>query len=93
VRAGSASRLVHKAAPDTPSSEAIAKSYKQTPTELRVLLALVEIGGVPEVAAALGISVTTVRTHVGRLFAKTGTARQADLVKVVAGFSCPLLVA
>ena len=67
--------------------EAIAKSYKLTPTELRVLLAIVEVGGVPEAAEALGIAETTVKTHLRRLFDKTGTRRQADLVKLVAGFS------
>jgi DNA-binding CsgD family transcriptional regulator/PAS domain-containing protein len=71
-------------------SEVIAKTFKLTPTELRVLLAIVEVGGVPEVAAALGVADTTVRTHVGRLFEKTGATRQADLVKLVAGYRSPL---
>jgi len=30
---------------------------------------------------------TTVKTHVGRWFEKTGTTRQADLVKIVAGYA------
>jgi len=65
--------------------------YKLTPSELRVLLAIVDIGGVPEVAAALGVAVTTVKTHLSPLvLKKTGVARQADLVKLVAGFSTPL---
>jgi len=54
-----------------------------------VLLAIVEVGGVPEVAAALGVADTTVRSHVSRLFQKTGTKRQADLVKLVAGYATP----
>jgi DNA-binding CsgD family transcriptional regulator len=70
--------------------DVIGKMYRLTPTELRVLLAIIEVGGVPEVAAALGVAVTTVKTHLGRLFEKTGVARQADLVKLVAGFSTPL---
>jgi DNA-binding CsgD family transcriptional regulator/PAS domain-containing protein len=70
--------------------EVIGEMYKLTPSELRVLLAIVDIGGVPEVAAALGVAVTTVKTHLSRLFEKTGVARQADLVKLVAGFSTPL---
>jgi DNA-binding CsgD family transcriptional regulator len=70
--------------------EVIGEIYKLTPTELRVLLAIVDIGGVPEVAAALGVAVTTIKTHLSRLFEKTGVARQADLVKLVAGFSTPL---
>jgi len=54
------------------------------------LLAIVEVGAVPEVAAALGVAATTVKTHLGRLFAKTGATRQADLVKLVAGYATPL---
>jgi len=70
--------------------ELIGRMYKLTPAELRVLLAIVDVGGVPEVAAALGVAVTTVKTHLNRLFEKTGVGRQADLVKLVAGFSTPL---
>ena len=87
-----AALFVHKAALETPSPpEIIARHYKLTPTELRVLLAVVEVGGVPEVAEALGIGEATVKTHLHRLFAKTETTRQADLVKLVAGFSNPLV--
>jgi len=87
-----AALFVHKAALDTPSPpEVIAKAYKLTPMELRVLLAIVEVGGVPEVAEALGIAETTVKTHLGRVYKKTDAGRQADLVKLVAAFSNPLL--
>lgn len=70
--------------------QAIGSAFKLTPTELRVLLAIVEVGGIPEVAIAFGVADTTIRTHVSRLFEKTGTARQADLVKLVAGYTTPL---
>jgi DNA-binding CsgD family transcriptional regulator len=87
-----AALFVHKAALDTPAPpEAIAKAYKLTPMELRVLLAVVEVGGVPEVAEALGIAETTVRTHLHQTYRKTGINRQADLVKLVAAFSSPLV--
>jgi DNA-binding CsgD family transcriptional regulator len=90
--AATAALFVHKAAMETPSQpEAIAKAYKLTPTELRVLLALVEVGGGPEIAEALGIAHGTVKTHLGHLFQKTGAKHQADLVKLVAGFSSPLI--
>jgi DNA-binding CsgD family transcriptional regulator len=49
------------------------------------------VGGVPEVAAAHGVADTTVRTHVSRLFEKTGATRQADLVKLVAGYATPVV--
>jgi DNA-binding CsgD family transcriptional regulator/PAS domain-containing protein len=84
--------FVCRATLETPSSaDVIRRAYQLTPTELRVLLAIVNIGGIPEVATALGVADTTIKTHVGRLFEKTGAGRQADLVKVVAGFSTPLV--
>ncbi len=87
-----AALFVHKAALETPSPlEVIAKAYKLTPMELRVLLAVVEVGGVPEVAEALGIAQSTVRTHLGEIYEKTGSHRRVDLVKLVAGFSNPLV--
>jgi DNA-binding CsgD family transcriptional regulator/PAS domain-containing protein len=82
-------RKVEMEAPSPP--EVIAKTYQLTPTELRVLLGIVEVGGIPEVAEALGVAESTVKTHVGRLFEKTGASRQADLVRLVAGFSNPLV--
>ena len=53
-------------------------------------MAIVHVGGVPETAEALGIAETTVKTHLARVFGKTGLNRQADLVKLVAGFQGPL---
>ena len=83
--------FVRKAELEAPSPpEVIAKTYNLTPTELRVLLAIVEVGGVPEVATALGIAETTVKTHLRRVFDKTDVGRQADLVRLVAGFASPL---
>jgi DNA-binding CsgD family transcriptional regulator len=84
--------FVHKAAPALPSPpEAIVQEYKLTPSELRVLFAIVEVGGIPEVADVIGISETTARTHLKHLFEKTGTSRQVDLVKLVAGYSNTML--
>jgi DNA-binding CsgD family transcriptional regulator len=84
--------FVCRATLEAPSSpDVIRRAYQLTPTELRVLLAIVNIGGIPEVATALGVADTTIKTHVGRLFNKTGAGRQADLVKLVAGFSTPLV--
>jgi DNA-binding CsgD family transcriptional regulator len=80
--------FVHRAAlelPDPP--EVIARTFKLTKAELRVLLALVELGGGPEVAEALGIGNGTVKTHLRNLFQKTGVKHQVDLVRLVAGFS------
>jgi DNA-binding CsgD family transcriptional regulator/PAS domain-containing protein len=87
-----AALFICKVATEAPSApEVIARAYDLTPSELRVLLAIVELGGVPESALALGIAESTVKTHLGRLFAKTGARRQADLVKIIAGFASPLI--
>ena len=61
--------------------EVIARAYKLTPTELRVLLAIVDVGGVPEVALVLGVAESTVKTHLGHLFEKTGVAVLFSLSK------------
>ena len=87
-----ASVFVRRAVLDLPSPpEAVAKEFQLTPAELRVLFAIIEVGGVPEVAETLGIAETTVRFHLRQLFEKTGTHRQAELVKLVAGFANPLV--
>jgi DNA-binding CsgD family transcriptional regulator len=73
------------------ATDAIAAAFRLTPSETRVLMAIVELGGVPDIAAKLGIAETTVKTHLGRLFEKTGAGRQADLVKIAAGFAAPFV--
>ena len=71
--AAAAVLFVQKAALATRSPpEAIAKTYRLTAMEVRVLLAIVEIGGVPDVAETLGIGESTVKTHLKRLYEKTG---------------------
>jgi DNA-binding CsgD family transcriptional regulator len=82
--------FVRKAALDLPSPPvAIAQQFKLTPAELRVLFSVMGSGGVAEIAEALGISETTTRTHLHHVFEKTGTGRQADLVKLIAGYCVP----
>ncbi len=64
----------------------VAEACGLTPTEARMLGLIVK--GLDTVVAArkLGIARTTARTHLQRLFAKTGTARQSELVRFVATF-------
>lgn len=84
--------FVHRATLDLPEApEVIARTFGLTLSELRVMSAIVHIGGVPETAEELGVAETTVKTHLHRVFAKTGTSRQADLVRLVAGFASPLV--
>jgi DNA-binding CsgD family transcriptional regulator/PAS domain-containing protein len=84
--------FVRKASLQVPCAvELIAKIYKLTRSEVRVLVAIIDVGGVPETADALGIGETTVRTHLYRIFSKTGVSRQADLIRLAAEFSNPLM--
>jgi DNA-binding CsgD family transcriptional regulator len=86
-----AALFVQKAALATQSPpEAVAKTFRLTPMELRILLAIVEVGGVPEVSEAFGIAETTVKTHLSHIFQKTGTRRQVELAKLLAGYTSPL---
>lgn len=87
----SAALFVNKAALDTTlAPDIIQKVFKLTPTELRVLLSIVEIGGVPDVARTLDVAESTVKTHLNNIFAKTDTKRQADLVRLMAAFAPPV---
>ncbi len=58
-------------------------AYGLTRAEARVALAVSSGLSVPEVAIQLGLSPNTVKTHLRRVFAKTGTGRQAELVRLM----------
>lgn len=92
-RAAAAMFLHSVSAEAPPPAEAIAKAFSLTPGELRVLLTIVQVSGVAEAAEALGIGEATVKTHLHRLFQKTGAGRQAELVRLVERFSSPLATA
>jgi DNA-binding CsgD family transcriptional regulator len=70
--------------------EAFARLYKLTGGELRVLLALAQGLGGKEAADMLGISEPTVRTHLQRIFSKTDTTRQADLLRLLQNSTPPI---
>lgn len=86
-----AALFVSKASLDVKSAPEIIKSvFNLTSAELRVFLAIAEIGGVAETAKNLDIAESTVKTHLGKIFIKTETGRQADLVRLLAAFSSPM---
>ena len=69
-------------APQMPAA-ALALMNDVTPAEARVLELILEGRKLREIAEKLGVSIATVRTHLGRLFHKTGTSRQAELVALI----------
>jgi DNA-binding CsgD family transcriptional regulator len=68
-----------------PALDAMAKHYSLTTGEMRVLEAVLKVNGVRAMAEHLGLSQATIKTHLHNLFRKTGSNRQSDLVKRVAG--------
>jgi DNA-binding CsgD family transcriptional regulator len=67
-----------------PSGQDLRQFFDLTPAESRVALMLCA-GYLPkEVARELKVSVPTVRTHLRALLEKTGTARQAQLIQLLA---------
>src|SRR5262249_14833881 len=69
--------------------EAFARLHQLTGGELRVLLALAQGLGAKEAADMLGIGEPTVRTHLQRMFSKTGTSRQAELLQLLQSSAPP----
>lgn len=75
--------LTNPAAPVRTPMRALVKRYGLTPAETRVLGALVEGKSPGAIAAIQGTSVATVRTHLARLYEKTGSAGQGEIVRLV----------
>jgi DNA-binding CsgD family transcriptional regulator/PAS domain-containing protein len=73
--------------------EAFAKLYGLTGSELRVLLALAPGLAVTEAAEMLGIGETTARTHLQRVYEKTGTSRQTELLHLFMSSTPPVKAA
>jgi DNA-binding NarL/FixJ family response regulator len=74
-----------------PNSEMLCRLYGLTPAEGQFAARLVAGDTVQEACERFGIGVATGRTHLSRIFSKTGTNRQADLIGLV--LSGPALLA
>jgi DNA-binding CsgD family transcriptional regulator len=69
--------------------ELFVKRYGISPAECRVLMMLTQGMSPRQAAEALGISEPTAKTHLQRLFQKTGTDRQADLMRLAMSALAP----
>lgn len=74
----SASRLV-------PSLQVLMGLFDLTPAEVKLAAALAGGVSLQEAAARNGVQMTTARTHLDRIFRKTGTSRQGQLVALLKG--------
>jgi DNA-binding CsgD family transcriptional regulator len=71
-------------------ADALALFYGLTPAESRVFEMLVAGETQSEIALKLGLAISTIKTHLHRVFEKTGCTRQVDLVRLAASLSMPL---
>ena len=66
-----------------PDPEVLRELFAFTPAEARVSAKLVLGQNAEEIAAESKTSVETVRTHIKRIFSKTATSRQSELVSLI----------
>jgi DNA-binding CsgD family transcriptional regulator len=77
----------------SPLPEAVLTTlFELTPAEARVLVTIGSGSSPAKTAITLGVSENTLKTHLNRIYAKTGRARQADLVKLVSEIGTPLAI-
>lgn len=69
--------------------ELFVRRYSISPAECRVLMMLTQGMTLKETARTLGISDTTAKSHLRRLFEKTQTSRQAELMKLTMSALAP----
>jgi DNA-binding CsgD family transcriptional regulator len=69
-------------------AEALQRRFALTPAEAAFALEIIKGDGRAAAAARLNISVGTARTHLERIFQKTGVRRQAALVRLLAESGC-----
>ncbi len=63
--------------------DGLAEAYGLSKAETRILKALVEAQTTAEAAIRLNVAISTVKSHLRKIFQKTNTSRQADLVRLV----------
>ena len=73
-----------------PEADTLMALYGLTPMETRVLMEIVAGKRRAEAAATLGMSDNTAKTHLDRLYSKTGAHDQAALVGLVRSLAVPL---
>jgi DNA-binding CsgD family transcriptional regulator len=85
-RAAAINRLLDIAALERSTFAAL---FGLTPTEARVFDHLAAGHSVAQTAAALRVKDSTVKTHLLRVYDKTGVRRQAELVRLAASLTAP----
>ena len=76
--------------PLVPPTDVFAARFGLTPSEGRVFNHIAAGRSVTQTADALGVEDSTVKTHLLRLYDKTGVRRQAELVHMAASLAAPV---
>ena len=67
----------------TPTEASLIAQFHLTPAEARLTAALLDGEHVDDYALPTGLSLHTVKTQLKHVFAKTGSTRQSDLIRIV----------
>lgn len=86
IYSATAAVFVRQSLVERPSPlETLSKLHNLSASETRVVDAVMKSGSVKDMADVLGLSPATVKTHLQKIFQKTGVNRQSDLIKLIAG--------
>jgi DNA-binding CsgD family transcriptional regulator len=67
--------------------EVLCRTYGLTPAEARLAIAATAAGPLQDVARSIGVAPSTAKTHLKQVYAKTGAASRAELVRLVMGLA------
>jgi DNA-binding CsgD family transcriptional regulator len=89
-RAAAALFVASASGPPQLPHDALIQLYDLTPAEVRIFELICEGQTPAAIAALLGITVSTVKTHLFHVFDKTGCRRQVDLVRLARSLTFPV---
>jgi DNA-binding CsgD family transcriptional regulator/PAS domain-containing protein len=72
-----------------PTDSILVTLFDLTPAEARVMALVAPRRSLPEMAETLSVSANTVKTHLGRIYSKTGTTRQSELIALMEKIARP----
>ncbi|WP_426613313.1 LuxR C-terminal-related transcriptional regulator [Bradyrhizobium sp. McL0616] len=89
-RAAAALFVASASGPPQLPHDALNQIYDLTPAEIRIFELICEGETRAEISQLLGISVSTVKSHLLHVFEKTGCRRQVDLVRLAKSLTFPV---
>ncbi len=81
--------FVGPAGDEADGAKALATTFSLTPAETRLVEHLLAGRNLKESAGALGVAMTTAKSHLENIFQKTGVRRQGELMRLAARVAAP----